>query len=237
MAAIHDTREGKELIPATLDTREDKQLIQPESEEDEKARRKRRKKEKKRKKELKREKERLEREEQERKEKIKSDRALDLKMQRVRDEEKLNNINSPGLNIDKSEPKVKFKFEDVVTKANSTKESAEVMRRSSFKEPQREYQRSDTLESFQDSAIFDFPRAAKPNQYSWSPRVSRNRLGESESSDEENASPKSPSFWAQTKDAGSDSSESDTASRRKLRRRFSEKKKKKKTSRMSSDTD
>ena len=216
----------KQLI--IQETGDNKPLILPEESDEESARRKK-KKEKKRRKEKKREKERKEREDQ-----TASDRGKD----KARDEEKLNNINSPRHDIDK-ETKVKFTFEDIVSKAQLAKESAGLLRKSSLKESFTAFKRSDTVDSFQEEGIHDLPPASKPSQYSWSPRISMGSRGltidELETSDEENASPKSPSFWNVSKGAGSDSSASDHKGRRKLRRRLSDKKKKKKRSYSDSD--
>ena len=165
--------------------------------------------------------------------------AVIVQQKDLRFEEKLNNINSPGQTVDK-EPKVKFSFGDIVSQARSTKESASVMRRSSLLNdpPKVEFHRADTQDSFQDAegGIFDFPPSARQSQTSWSPRGTGYNLGEPESSDEENVSPKSPSFFrSKSRDIGSDTSMSDDNSRRKLRRRVSRKEKKKK--RYNSDSD
>ena len=165
--------------------------------------------------------------------------AVIVQQKDLRFEEKLNNINSPGQTVDK-EPKVKFSFGDIVSQARSIKESASVMRRSSLLNdpPKVEFHRADTQDSFQDTegGIFDFPPSARQSQTSWSPRGTGYNLGEPESSDEENVSPKSPSFFrSKSRDIGSDTSMSDENSRRKLRRRVSRKEKKKK--RYNSDSD
>ena len=157
----------------------------------------------------------------------------------LRLEEKLNNINSPGHTIDK-EPKVKFSFGEIVSQARGTKESASVLRRSSLlsEPPKVEFHRADTQDSLQDAegGIFAFPPSARRSNTSWSPRGAGYNLGDPESSDEENVSPKSPSFFRSvSREVGSDTSLSEDNGRRKLRRRFSRKEKKKK--KFASDSD
>ena len=292
---VYDTRED------TQGSRDDKQLIVPESEEDEKERRRRRKKEKKERKRRKREEKEREKERSrersedrdrsrdrdERSQERSSDghrsRSRDKDRSRDRDsagkehkhrrdrdkksaaisekdeqesnrrgagdvgqpsasiaqqrdlrlEEKLNNINSPGHNIEK-ETKVKFSFGDIVTQAQGTKESASTFRRSSLlsEAPKVAFHRADTQDSLQDESIFDFPPSKQRSQTSWSPRATGYNLGDPESSDEENVSPKSPSFYRSvSRNARSDSSGSENGGgRRKLRRRFSKKEKKRYTS-------
>ena len=196
------------------------------TEETEKERARREKKEKKRKKKEKRESKRKER--AERKE---EQAGFALEKVSAKDEEKLNNINSPEHSPSKAEPKVKFTFEDIVSKAQTTRESVDVLRKSSLQKPFIPLQRSETLDSMEEESMRSFPPAVTPSKHSWSPRAYMGPKGlnlELDSSEEENAPIRSPSYRSSSKDPGSDSSASDHKRRPKLRRQLSQKRQKRK---------
>ena len=196
------------------------------TEETEKERARREKKEKKRKKKEKRESKRKERAERKEKE---EQAGFALEKVSAKHEEKLNNINSPEHSPSKAEPKVKFTFEDIVSKAQTTRESVDVLRKSSLQKPFIPLQRTETLDSMEEESMRSFPPAITPSKHSWSPRTSMGPKGlnlELDSSEEENAPIRSPSYRSSSKDPGSDSSASDHKRRPKLRRQLSQKRQK-----------